>query len=65
MDILYVCNEKMRISYILEAIFNKIFTENNIDSDVQYISTYTKIFGGLENNVFLLLDKIMKIMVFK
>ncbi|MBU3189017.1 hypothetical protein K9O30_09120 [Clostridium bowmanii] len=65
MDILYVCNEKMRKSYNLEAIFNKIFTKNNIDSYVQYIPTYSKIPGGLKNNVFLLLDKIMKIMVFK
>ena len=65
MDILYVCNEKMRRSYILEATFNKIFTINNIDSDVQYNSAYSKIFGALKNNVFLLIDKIMKIMVFK
>ncbi|MGH4138487.1 hypothetical protein [Clostridium sp.] len=65
MDILYVCNEKMRRSYILGALFNKIFTKNNIDSYVQYISTYSKTFGGLKNNVFLLLDKLMKIMVFK
>ena len=43
MDILYVCNEKMRRSYILEAIFNKIFTINNIDPYVKYISIYSKI----------------------
>ncbi len=32
MDILYVCNEKMRKSYMLEAIFNKICTINTYDS---------------------------------
>lgn len=65
MDILYICNEKMRRSYFIEAIFNKIFTENNIEPYVKDISNYSKFFDGLKNNVFLLLDNTRKIMVFK
>ncbi|MGV8980032.1 hypothetical protein [Clostridium sp.] len=63
MEILNVCNEKTGKSYILEAISNKIFTKNDIEPYVQYSSIYSNVFGGLKNSV--LLDKIMKIMVFK
>ncbi|MGH4126147.1 MAG: hypothetical protein ACREV6_24845 [Clostridium sp.] len=65
MDILYICNEKMRKSYIIEAIFNKIFTVNNIGPCVVYIPIYSKFFDGLRNNAFLLWDNTKKIMVFK
>ncbi len=59
MDILYVCTENMRRRDMLEAILN------NIDPYVKYISVYSKKFNQLKNNVFLLLDKIRKIIVFK
>ena len=65
MDILYVCTENMRRLDMLEAILNKICTINNIDPYVKYISVYSKKFNQLKNNVFLLLDKIRKIIVFK
>lgn len=63
MGILYVCNEKMLRSYMLEAIFNKICTINNVDPYVKAISDYSKIFNELKIN--LLFDKIRKIIVFK
>jgi len=65
MDILCVCTENMRRSYRFEAILNKICTMNNIDPYVRDISIFSKIFYELKNNVFLLLDKIRKIIVFK
>ena len=64
MDILYNCNEKMGRSYIVEAIFNKICTINNIEPYVMDISIYSKFYDGLKNNVFLLSDNIRKIMAF-
>ena len=65
MDILYVCTEGMQRSYILEEIFNKICTTSNIAPYVKNISVNSNIFHQLKNNVFLLLDKIRKIIVFK
>lgn len=65
MDILYICNEKMRKSYIIEAICNKLFTVNNIGTYVVYTPIYSKFFDGLKNNVFLLWDNMREIMVFK
>ncbi|MBU3143149.1 hypothetical protein [Clostridium sp. CF012] len=65
MDILYICNDKMRKSYIREAICNEIFTVNNIGTYVTYTTIYSKFFDGLKNNVFLLWDNTRKIMVFK
>lgn len=65
MDILYVYTENMQRSYMLEAIFNKLCTTSNIDPYVKNISVNSKIFHQLKNNVFLLLDKIRKIIVFK
>ncbi|HEY8804788.1 MAG TPA: hypothetical protein VIM42_06720 [Clostridium sp.] len=65
MDILYVSNEKMRSSVMVEAIFNKRCIIDNINPRVINISLYSKKINGLKNNVFLLLDKIRKIVVFK
>ncbi len=65
MDILYVYAEDMRKSYILDAILNKACITNNIDPYVRDISIYSKVFYELKNNIFLLLDKIRKIIVFK
>jgi len=65
MDILYICNEKMRRSYIINDICNKTFTVNNIEPYVLYISIYSKFFDGLKNNVFLLWDNTRKIMAFE
>ena len=65
MDILYVCTKGMRRSCMLKAILNRICTINNIDPYVKDISVYSKIFHQLKNNIFLLLDKITKIIVFK
>jgi len=65
MDILYVWNEKKQRNYMLESILNKICTISNIDPYVKSISIYSKIVDGLNDNVFLLLDKIMKIVASK
>ncbi|MBZ9606387.1 hypothetical protein G9F73_000825 [Clostridium estertheticum] len=65
MGISYVCNEKMRKSYMLEAIYSRIYTINIIDPYVKDSLVYSKKFSGLKNNVFFLLDKIKKIIVFK
>jgi len=65
MDIFYICNEKMRRSYRLEAIFNKIRIMNNIVHLDRYISIYSNKVNRFKNNVFLLLDKIKKVVVFK
>jgi len=65
MDILYVWNEKKQRNYMLESIINKICTISNIDPYVKSISIYSKIVDGLNDNVFLLLDKIMKIVASK
>ena len=68
MDILYVCNEKMRRSYMLEAIFNRICTINNISPITLNIKNNLVCLeknNGLKNSVFLLLDKIRKMMTFK
>jgi hypothetical protein len=65
MDVLYVCNKEMRKTNMLEAILNKTCSTNIIDSFVKSISTYSKIFQELVNNISLLLDNIKKIMVFK
>ena len=65
MDILYVWNEKKQRNYMLESILNKICTISNIDPYVKSISIYSKIVNGLNDNVFLLLDKIMKIVASK
>jgi len=48
-------------NYMLESILNKICTISNIDPYFKSISIYSKIVNGLNDNVFLLLDKIMKI----
>jgi len=42
MDILYICDEKMRRSYMLEAISNKICTINNKSTHVENILVYLK-----------------------
>jgi protein-tyrosine-phosphatase len=65
MDILYVCTKNMPRDYMIEAILNKICTINNIDPYVKDISIYSRKFHQLKNNIFLLLDKIRKIIVFK
>jgi hypothetical protein len=62
MGILYNSNEKMQIGVNLEAIFNKIITLYTIDPCVKYISDITQKFEELNNNIFLLLDNIRKIM---
>jgi hypothetical protein len=63
--VLYVCNKEMRRTNMLGAILNKAYSTNGIDSFVKNISTCSKIFHDLVNNIFLLLDNIKKIMVFK
>jgi len=65
MDILYACNEKMKRSYILEAIFNKICIINNIVPQGRNILVPLKQIIGLKNKVYLLFDKIWKIVAFK
>lgn len=65
MGILYNCNEKMPIIFILEAIFNKIFTIDTIESCVGYISIIAKNFVELNNNIILLFDNIRKVITFK
>ena len=65
MDILYICNEEMRKSYIIEAICNKLFTVNNIGTYVMYTPICSKFFDGLRINIFLLCDNTRKIMAFK
>ncbi|MFT5874541.1 MAG: hypothetical protein ACI8WT_003511 [Clostridium sp.] len=65
MGTLYICNEKMQRSYMIEAIFNKIYTTNNIRPYVKYISGSLKKNDALKNNIFLLLDKIREIVAFK
>ncbi|MCB2306375.1 hypothetical protein LGL08_08915 [Clostridium estertheticum] len=65
MDILYVCNEKMERSYILEAIFNKICIINKIAPQVRNILFSLKQIGSSKNNVYLLFDKIWKIVAFE
>jgi len=65
MDILYIDNEKMQRSYMIEAICNKLFTINNIESCVACIPIYSKFFDGLKNNIFLLWNNTRKIVVFK
>jgi hypothetical protein len=64
MDILYVCTKDIQRSY-MKAILNRICIINNIDPYVRAISIYSKKFHQLKNNIFLLLDKIRKIIVFK
>ncbi|MBU3159346.1 hypothetical protein KPL37_06215 [Clostridium frigoris] len=65
MDILYVCNEKMKRSYILEAIFNKICIVNNIVPQIRNILFSSKQIKASKNNVYLLFDKIWKIVAFE
>ncbi|MCB2289194.1 hypothetical protein LGK97_05380 [Clostridium sp. CS001] len=65
MEVLYVCNNEMRRTNMLEAILNKAYGTGGIDSLVKNISTCLKVFNELMNNIFLLLDNIKKIMVFK
>ena len=65
MDILYVCNEKMERSYILEAIFNKICSINKIVPQVSNILFSLKQINSSKNNVYLLFDKIWKIVAFE
>lgn len=65
MDVLYVCNKEMLRTHGLEATLNKTCSTNSIDPFVKNISMYSKIFHELMNNIFLLLDNIEKIMVFK
>ncbi|MBW9171802.1 hypothetical protein [Clostridium estertheticum] len=65
MDILYVCNEKMKRSYILEAVFNKICIINKIVPQVKNILFSLKQISSSKNNVYLLFDKIWKIVAFE
>jgi len=65
MDIFYVYNGKVRESFMLQAIFNKIYIINKVSPDVKIISAYFKKNNILKNNAFLLLDNIRKIVVFK
>ncbi|MBX4266177.1 hypothetical protein [Clostridium estertheticum] len=65
MDILYVCNEKMKRSYILEAVFNKICIMNKIVPQVKNILFSLKQISSSKNNVYLLFDKIWKIVAFE
>jgi hypothetical protein len=65
MDVLYVCNEEMLRIHRLEATLNKTCSTNIIDPFIKRISTYSKIFHELVNNIFWLLDNIEKIMVFE
>ena len=64
MDILYVCNKKMRRSVMIEAIFTQICSIDNINRPVRNISLFIKKIIRLNKNV-LLIDKIRKIIVFK
>lgn len=64
MDILYVCNKKMRRSVMIEAIFTQICSIDNINRPVRNISLFIKKIIRLNNNV-LLIDKIRKIIAFK
>ena len=65
MEILYAGNKKMKRSYILEAIFNKICIINNIVPQGRNILAPFKQIIGIKNNVYLLFDKIWKIVAFK
>ncbi|MBX4260749.1 hypothetical protein KTC96_21585 [Clostridium estertheticum] len=65
MDILYVCNEKMKISYILEAVFNKICIINKIVPQARNILFSLKQISSSKNNVYLLFDKVWKIVAFE
>ncbi|MBW9152468.1 hypothetical protein [Clostridium estertheticum] len=65
MDILYVCNEKMKRSYILEAVFNKICIINKIVPQGSNILFSLKQISSSKNNVYLLFDKIWKIVAFE
>ncbi|MCB2341873.1 hypothetical protein [Clostridium estertheticum] len=65
MDILYVCNERMKRSYILEAVFNKICIINKIVPQVRNILFSLKQISSSKNNVYLLFDKIWKIVAFE
>ncbi|WP_298841934.1 hypothetical protein [Clostridium sp.] len=65
MDILYACNKKMKRSYSLEAIFNKMCIINNIVPQGRNILAHLKQIIGIKNNVYLLFDKIWKIVAFK
>jgi hypothetical protein len=65
MDILYVYNKKMRESYVLQAIFNKICTIDNISPMIRENSVYFRKNNLLKNNMILLLYKYRKIMAFE
>ncbi|MBU3214937.1 hypothetical protein LL033_08875 [Clostridium estertheticum] len=65
MDILYVCNEKMERSYILKAVFDKICIINKIVPQVRNILFSLKQINSSKNNVYLLFDKIWKIVAFE
>jgi hypothetical protein len=65
MDILYVCNRKMRRNVMIEAIFTRICSIDNINRPVRNISLFIKKIIRLNNNVLLLINKIRKIIVFK
>jgi len=65
MNILCVCNEKMRRSYMLQAIFNRICTINDMSLQYKNILVYLKKIDWLKNSVFLLVDNIRKIIAFK
>ena len=64
MDILCVCDEKMRRGYMLQAIFNIIRTISDMSLRHKNILVSKKN-NGVKNSVFLLLDNIRKIIVFK
>ncbi|MBU3179868.1 hypothetical protein [Clostridium psychrophilum] len=64
MDILYVCNKRMRRSVMIEAIFTQICSIDNINRPVRNISLFIKKIIRLNNNV-LLIDNIRKIIAFK
>jgi hypothetical protein len=65
MDVLYVYNIKMLRIYRLEAILNKTCSADIIDPFVKKSLICSKGFHEFVNNIFMLLDNIKKIMVFK
>lgn len=64
MDISYVYNEKMRESYMLQAIFNKMCAIEVLSLIVKSISAYFRKNNLLKNNM-ILLYKHRKIMAFE
>ncbi|MBU3111543.1 hypothetical protein [Clostridium lacusfryxellense] len=65
MDISYVYNEKMRESYMLQAVFNKMCVIEVLSLIVKSISVYFRKNNLLKNNMILLLYKHRKVMAFE